>query len=86
MRDGREGFFVPIRSAEAIAEKLELLSHDRDLLDCMSSSARERAREFSWRRYRETLTMNIIEILGMTDATPDFLGAVAPGLADSQRR
>ena len=63
MRDGRDGFLVPIRSAEAIAEKLELLNRDRDLLDYMSSSARERAHEISWIRYRDMLRINVKDIL-----------------------
>lgn len=63
VRDGRDGFFVPIRSAEAIAEKLELLNKDRDLLDYMSSSARKRAREISWIRYRDILRITINDML-----------------------
>jgi starch synthase len=56
IRDGKEGFLVPIRSSEAIAEKLEILCKDRDLLDHMSVSALKRARQFSWQRYQNLLT------------------------------
>jgi alpha-maltose-1-phosphate synthase len=50
--DGRDGFIVPIRSAEAIAQRLTQLAEDRDLLYSMSEAARQKAAEFSWERYR----------------------------------
>jgi glycosyltransferase involved in cell wall biosynthesis len=63
IRDGQDGFFVPIRSAEAIAEKLERLNQDRDLLDTMSASASLRAREFTWQVYRTLLAKTLTQIL-----------------------
>jgi glycosyltransferase involved in cell wall biosynthesis len=63
IRDGQDGFFVPIRSAEAIAQKLELLNQDRDLLDHMSASAARRAREFTWQVYRSLLVTTLTQIL-----------------------
>ncbi len=55
VRDGIDGFIVPIRDAEAIAEKLDLLASNPKLLAEMSLNARERALEFSWERYGERL-------------------------------
>ena len=55
VRDGIDGFIVPIRDAAAIADKVELLLTDRALRDRMGASARERAREFSWERYGQRL-------------------------------
>ena len=55
VRDGVEGFLVPIRSPEAIAERLERLVSDRERLAAMSASARSRAAEFGWDRYGERL-------------------------------
>ncbi len=63
IREGQDGFFVPIRSAEAIAQKLELLNQDRDLLDHMSASAAQRAREFTWQAYRSLLATTLTQIL-----------------------
>jgi alpha-maltose-1-phosphate synthase len=63
IRDGVDGLFVPIRSSEAIVEKLELLDRDRDLLDSMSSSAVQRAREFSWQHYRSLLVSTLQRIV-----------------------
>jgi glycosyltransferase involved in cell wall biosynthesis len=57
--DGADGFGVPIRSAEAIAEKLELLAGNRTLLAQMKIAATETARRHSWESYRNRL----VEIL-----------------------
>lgn len=53
IRDGVEGFVVPIRSAEAIAECLDRLHRDRTLLAEMSHNAQCAAAENSWSTYRE---------------------------------
>ena len=53
--DGQEGFIVPIRDADAIAEKLELLLADPGRRQAMSDAAHRRAAEFSWDTYRTSL-------------------------------
>jgi glycosyltransferase involved in cell wall biosynthesis len=63
IRDGQEGFLVPIRSAEAIAEKLELLNNNPELLDRMSDSALQRAHAFTWQVYRDLLAKTLKQIL-----------------------
>jgi alpha-maltose-1-phosphate synthase len=63
IRDGCEGFFVPIRSADAIAEKIELLAGDRDLLEAMSAAALKRAQECTWEKYRELLACTVEEVV-----------------------
>lgn len=55
IREGVDGFLVPIHSPEAIAQKLELLARDRGLRDEMGNNARERAGEFNAERYAENL-------------------------------
>jgi glycosyltransferase involved in cell wall biosynthesis len=55
VRDGVDGFIVPIRAPQAIADKVELLLTDRELRARMGRSARERAKEFTWARYGERL-------------------------------
>ena len=52
VRDGQEGFVVPICRADAIAERLETLYRDRDLLAEMSRRAQETAAENSWENFR----------------------------------
>jgi glycosyltransferase involved in cell wall biosynthesis len=63
VRDGIEGFIVPIRSSDALAEKLELLNGDRDLLEAMRAAALERARQCTWQKYRELLAATVEEIM-----------------------
>lgn len=44
VRDGVDGFVVPIRSSDELASKVELLAEDRMLYQSLSTSALERAR------------------------------------------
>lgn len=56
IRDGTDGFVVPIRSPEAIAERLELLYRNERLRQEMSCAALTRARsELSWEKYAQKL-------------------------------
>ena len=55
IEDGVDGFIVPIRSSEAIAEKLELLAADRPRLEAMREAAIATARRFTWENYRRRL-------------------------------
>ena len=63
IRDGIDGFIIPIRSSEVLAEKLELLAGDRDLLATISEAALKRAQECTWQRYRESLALSMEEVL-----------------------
>jgi starch synthase len=53
--DGVDGFIVPIRSADAIAEKLELLARDREHRQAMKIAARKKMRQYPWENYRVAL-------------------------------
>ncbi len=64
MRDGQDGFIVPIRDAEAIASHLLALHQDRDLLKTMSDSARERAGQLDWRTCRANTAAAVRKALG----------------------
>ena len=55
LTEGQDGFIVPIRDSQAIAEKLELLHRDRDCLAAMSIAAVATARRVTWEGYRERL-------------------------------
>ncbi len=53
--EGQQGFIVPIRSPELIAEKLAwALDHRQDLAQ-MGRAAALRAREFTWERFRSRI-------------------------------
>lgn len=55
VRDGIEGFIVPIRDIEALKEKILLLYQNRGLRDHMSRQARKRAESFTWQNYHDRL-------------------------------
>lgn len=63
IEDGRDGFIIPIRSAEAIAEKLDLLIADGSLLSEMKSAARETALRRVWADYRTRLLQTVRDAL-----------------------
>jgi glycosyltransferase involved in cell wall biosynthesis len=53
VRDGVDGFIVPIRDSEAIVERLEFLRANPEARVAMGRSARARALEFTWKAYCE---------------------------------
>ena len=59
VRDGHEGFVVPIRRADVIAERLETLRRDREMLAEMSVCAQQTAALNSWDDYRANLAASI---------------------------
>jgi glycosyltransferase involved in cell wall biosynthesis len=48
LRDGIDGFLVPIRDAQAIADRLERLYRDPELREHMGRNAREQALRHTW--------------------------------------
>lgn len=58
VRDGMDGFIVPIRDVIALCERLQLVRSDPDLRQRMSESARERAAQYPWTRYQSSLVEN----------------------------
>jgi glycosyltransferase involved in cell wall biosynthesis len=59
LTDGVDGFIVPIRSEEAIAERLEILASDPERLRAMKDAAARTAATLSWAAYR-TETARIV--------------------------
>jgi glycosyltransferase involved in cell wall biosynthesis len=55
VRDQVDGFIVPIRDAESIADRVERLADDADLRARMSGNALARASEFTLEKYGERL-------------------------------
>jgi glycosyltransferase involved in cell wall biosynthesis len=51
VRDGLDGFIVPIRDSETIAQKIELLKKDKKLWTYMSNNAKERSKDFTLEKY-----------------------------------
>jgi glycosyltransferase involved in cell wall biosynthesis len=61
--DGVDGFVVPIRDTDAIAERLLMLSRNPDLRRGMGEAARQRAQEFTWERFGHRIS-NLVADLG----------------------
>jgi len=55
VRNGVDGFIVPIRSVEALQEKLLLLYQQPGLRRVMGQAGRERVKDFTWERYGQRL-------------------------------
>lgn len=51
VRDGTDGFVVPIRDPDAIRQRLEELMADDERRTWMGENARERVKEFNWASY-----------------------------------
>ena len=63
MTDGIDGFVIPVRSAGAIEEKLEILCADRNRLMSMKEAAKRTTEAHSWRIYRERLASVAREVI-----------------------
>lgn len=63
LTEGEDGFIVPIRDPQAIAEKLELLHRDRNLLAAMGQAARCKAEKLTWESYRQGIVGVVREAL-----------------------
>ncbi len=64
LSEGEDGFIVPIRDPQAIAEKLELLHRDRGRLAAMSEAARKKAESLTWESYRKGVVEVVRSVLG----------------------
>jgi len=66
VRNGQDGFIVPIRDVDALKEKLVLLYEDSQLCKSMGESARERVSgRYSWDHYGENAVRHYREILAL---------------------
>lgn len=63
VRDGIDGFVVPIRDTGAIVEKLEYLRANPDRRREMGHNARQRALEYTWRAYQERAVQTLQQLL-----------------------
>ncbi len=69
VRDGIEGFIVPIRDIEALKEKILLLYQDRQLREEMGRRARQRAEEYTWEAYQQRVAELFRALLAGTGHT-----------------
>jgi starch synthase len=59
VRDGVEGYVVPIRDVDTLVERIERLHRDPDLRHAMGDAARARALNFTWTHYRRRVAAQL---------------------------
>jgi starch synthase len=64
VRDGIEGFVVPPRDVDRLAERMEQLGNEPELRARMADAARSRAESFDWPRYHDALVAVVRSTLG----------------------
>ena len=64
IEDGVNGYVIPIRDKEAIAERLRHLHSNPRLREEMGQAARRTAERFTWRRYGERIASAVSERAG----------------------
>jgi glycosyltransferase involved in cell wall biosynthesis len=60
--NGKEGYIVPIRNPEALADKITYLQKNRDILINMSAAAAVQAQKFTWDVYGDKLSTFISQL------------------------
>ncbi|MBA3273572.1 MAG: glycosyltransferase family 4 protein, partial [Chthoniobacterales bacterium] len=61
--DGETGFLVPIRSPEALAQKISWCAANREAISGMGIAAQRRAAELTWREYGESVVAAIRSLM-----------------------
>jgi glycosyltransferase involved in cell wall biosynthesis len=65
VRDGLDGFIIPIRDTEAIMKKITYLFEIPEIVKTMSINALENIKPYSWHRYQEKLMDTYNRILNI---------------------
>ena len=63
IENGVDGFIIPIRSAQAMAEKIDMLNSDRERLMAMKQAARRKAEAHPWKLYQQGLVEMAREVM-----------------------
>jgi glycosyltransferase involved in cell wall biosynthesis len=63
VRNGIDGFIIPVRDSEAIKEKILYFYENEDKRQEMGDSAREYIRKFSWDRYGDEMVKAYKKVL-----------------------
>ena len=64
VRDDQDGYIVPIRDVETLAERMEALRTDAQRRSEMGKAARRRVEPYTWRRYADALAAKLDEVAG----------------------
>jgi len=71
VRDGIDGFIVPIRDQDALKRRLLFLYENRDAARAMGGAARKRVGDFSWETYEGRLIDLYGELMGAGQIGPE---------------
>lgn len=63
LTDGSEGFEIPIQNQEAISDRVAWFVKNREAIPAMSKAARRTAEKYSWDRYSEQITEEMLKII-----------------------
>ncbi len=63
VREGKDGFIVPIRDVEKIKEKIRYFYDNPEEIKRMGNNARERVESYTWKRYQKSLMKQLESIL-----------------------
>ena len=55
VRNGLDGFIIPVRNTEAVREKISYLFENPEIAKTMSMNALENIKHYSWQRYTDEL-------------------------------
>jgi glycosyltransferase involved in cell wall biosynthesis len=61
IRDGQDGFVIPIRDVSALTEKIEYFYRNREAARAMGKSAREQVENYTWYLHGERLVKACLE-------------------------
>jgi glycosyltransferase involved in cell wall biosynthesis len=53
VKNGLDGFIIPVRDTEAIREKISYLFENPEIAKTMSTNAIENIKQYSWQRYMD---------------------------------
>jgi glycosyltransferase involved in cell wall biosynthesis len=74
LRDGVEGFVIPVGDTEALKDRIERLYRDEQLRAKMGKAARRRAEDLTWEEYGRRLVLVYRKMLGGNQAAlPDIM-------------
>lgn len=62
VRNGIDGYIVPIRDVEALKQRIDYLYQHRETLEVMGGNARSQAEEYSWEVYRGRVRETVTKI------------------------
>ena len=53
IEDGKEGFIIPAKNVDAIAEKIQYFYDNPSEIRKMGKNARKKAKEYTWKKFAE---------------------------------